>query len=152
MDYPKDMNMNTSNEIFNNQRFLENYMDVESGKFNFGLDTLKRISLILARITMICELPPTKTRQRLHIDAVKSYFSEAGILISLKQDKNSVAALEKYSKEVDNLKPASIIRKGKKEIYYDPKLEMRLFQLRREIGIVLKEYYMPIKEYDEDDY
>lgn len=125
-------------------------MDVNEGKFNFGIDTLQRISQTLQRIKLICELPPTIHRQRLHIDAIKNYYADASVLMSL-QDA-SAKFIPQYSTEIDNLKITSRIVKGKKIEGYDPNLERRLQQIKREIAIILNKYYMPVKEYDEDDY
>ena len=60
--------------------------------------------------------------------------------------------LKKYALEIDNLKLSSKIIKGKRITFYDPRLEQRLYQIVREIGILINYYYMPKKEYDEDEY
>ena len=127
-----------------------NIMETNEGKFNFGVDTLQRISQTLTRIKLICELPPTIHRQRLHIDAVKSFFSDAGVLMSLSEKSRN--ELTKYSKEVDELKIPSKIIRGKQIQFYDYRLERRLYQIVREVAIVLNKYYMPTKDYDEDEY
>lgn len=125
-------------------------MEGDQGKFNFGVDTLRRMSNTLERIKMICELPPTVGRQRLHLDAVKSYFQDASVLMSLKE--SNEAKLKQYCLEIDNLKLSSRLIRGKIITSYDPGLDKRLFQIIRELGIILQDYYMPKKEYDEDDY
>ena len=125
-------------------------METNEGKFNFGIDTLQRISQTLSRIKMICELPPNLTRQRLHIDAVKTFFSDAGVLMSLSKD--TKGDLSKYSKEIDNLQLSTRTIRGKRIVFYDINLEKRLFQIVREISIILNKYYMTVKYYDEVEY
>lgn len=122
----------------------------EEGKFNFGVDTLRRISNTLERIKLIRELPANITRQRLHIDAVQSFFQDAAVLMSLKTEHSQ--DLIKYQKEIDGLRLSSRMIRGRQKIFYNSQLETRLNQIVREVSIVLNTYFMPKKEYDDDDY
>lgn len=124
---------------------------MDEGKFNFGVDTLQRISRTLDRIKLVCEMPPTTFRQRLHIDEVQNYYSDAGILLAKKYGENN-PIVKKYTEEVDSLKLTCKTSKGKRVEIFDKKLEIRLRQIVREVGILIGDYYMPSKDEDEDDY
>lgn len=124
--------------------------DTEHGeaKFNMGIATLERIHTSLEKIRWIFGNLSGIQKQQLHINEVKILFMNiAPLLIPvLEFDKdNGEKIIKKYEEEVDGLKLKSKIYKGRATIYYDAKLETRLFQLVREWELKLTKYFMPKK-------
>lgn len=111
--------------------------DIEA-KFNFAVATLERIHISLEKIRWGFEVLGGIPRQRFHIDQVKILFMNMTPL--LKKDKVNV-----YAKEVDGLKLKVKIHRGRQVIFYDNKLEARLFEIVREWSLELEKYFVPRK-------
>ena len=122
--------------------------DHGEAKFNMGVATLERIHTSLEKIRWIFGTLSGIQKQQLHINEVKILFMNvAPLLIPILEDDkdNGKNNIKKYEEEVDGLKLKSKIFKGRATIYYDLKLETRLFQLVREWELKLTKYFMPKK-------
>ena len=119
--------------------------DHREARFNMAVATLQRIHISLEKIRWGFEFLNGITKQRFHINQVKILFMNATPLLEEK-------LVKKYETEVDGLKLKSKVARGRPIIFYDIKLEARLFELVREWTLELKKYFMPSKVDDGDDY
>ena len=110
--------------------------DGQEARFNMGIATLERIHTSLEKIRWGFEVLVGLPRQRFHIDQVKILFMNVAPL--LKQTK-----VEEYQDNIDGLKLKSKIVRGRKVVYYDIKLEAKLFKIVREWTRELEKYFMP---------
>lgn len=112
--------------------------ETQEAKFNMGIATLERIHTSLERIRWGFESMSGIPKQTYHINQVKILFMNVTPL--LKKD-----MVEKYQEEIDGLILKSKVCRGRQVIFYDPKLESRLFKIVREWTIHLERYFMPKK-------
>ncbi len=110
--------------------------DGQEARFNMGIATLERIHTSLEKIRWGFELLHGLPRQRFHIDQVKILFMNVTPL--LKEEK-----VKEYAGEIDKLKLKSRVARGRHVVFYDQKLEARLFEIVREWTIELERYFMP---------
>ncbi len=119
--------------------------DQRETKFNMAVATLQRIHISLEKIRWAFEFLDGIPKQKFHMNQVKILFMNVTPLL----EENKV---QKYQKEIDGLKLRTKTFRGRKVIFYDNKLEARLFQIVREWTLDLKKYFMPSKMDDGDDY
>ncbi len=119
--------------------------DNRETRFNMAVATLHRIHTSLEKIRWGFEFLQGIPKQRFHINQVKILFMNATPLLEEKK-------VEQYKKEVDALKLKSKLSRGRQVIFYDEKLESRLFEIVREWTLELKKYFMPSKVDEGDDY
>ena len=137
--------------MFKNTLILSLFMGGEDGqdnreaKFNMAVATLQRIHISLEKIRWGFEVLSGITKQRYHLDQVKILFMNAAPLLKKKK-------VEEYQDEIDGLKLKSKIFRGRPVIFYDLKLEARLFKIVREWTLELQKYFMPSSVDDGDDY
>ena len=112
--------------------------EIQEAKFNFGVATLERIHTSLEKIRWGFEFLNGIPRQRFHIDQVKILFMNATPLLKKEN-------VKKYEEEIDGLKLKSKVMRGRQIIFYDQKLEVRLFEIVREWTLILEKYFMPKK-------
>lgn len=123
----------------------EGEVDTREAKFNMAIATLQRIHISLEKIRWGFEVLRGITRQEYHINQVKILFMNATPLLQGKK-------VTQYEKEVDGLKLSTRTQRGRKVIFYDIKLEARLFKIVREWELELEKYFMPSKVDDGDEY
>ncbi len=124
---------------------IEEGEDKRETRFNMAVATLQRIHISLEKIRWGFEVLKGIPKQDYHINQVKILFMNATPLL----EENKV---KKYQKEVDGLKLKERLYKGRNLVFYDYKLEARLFEIVREWQLELKKYFMPSKVDDGDDY
>ena len=112
--------------------------ETKEAKFNMGIATLERIHISLEKIRWCFEVLRGIPKQNFHINQVKILFMNMTPL--LRESK-----VEEYEKEIDKLKLKEKVVRGKKLIFYDYKLESRLFEIVREWTLELEKYFMPRK-------
>ena len=112
--------------------------EIQEAKFNMGIATLERIHTSLEKIRWGFEFLNGIPKQRFHINQVKILFMYMTPL--LKKEK-----VDKHKDEIDGLKLKSKISRGRSVIFYDEKLEARLFELVRLWTLDLEKYFMPKK-------
>ena len=120
-------------------------LENKEAKFNMAVATLQRIHISLERIRWGFEALGGIPRQRFHINQVKILFMNATPLL---EDEK----VNKYKKEVDDLKLKTKLVRGRKMEFYDPKLEARLFEIVRIWTLDLKKYFMPSMVDEGEDY
>ena len=119
--------------------------DQRETKFNMAIATLQRIHISLEKIRWGFEFLEGIPKQKFHINQVKILFMNATPLLEEKK-------VLQYQKEVDGFSLKTKTFRGRKVVFYDNKLEARLFQIVREWTLGLKKYFMPSKLDDGDDY
>ncbi len=128
--------------MFKNDLILFFNMDREGetneAKFNMGIATLERIHISLEKIRWGFESLRGIPKQDYHINQVKILFMNATPLLE-------ESKVKQYQKEVDGLKLKERLYKGRNLVFYDSKLEARLFEIVREWQLELKKYFMPKK-------
>ena len=108
----------------------------QEARFNMGIATLERIHTSLEKIRWGFEFLSGIPKQRYHINQVKILFMNVAPLLKLKK-------VEEYQDEIDGLKLKSKVSRGRQVIFYDQKLEARLFKIVREWTLELEKYFMP---------
>ncbi len=108
----------------------------QEARFNMGIATLERIHISLEKIRWGFEVLQGLPRQRFHIDQVKILFMNVTPLLKPERVKH-------YEDQIDGLKLKSKIVRGRKVVYYDEKLEAKLFKIVREWTRDLEKYFMP---------
>lgn len=108
----------------------------QEARFNMGIATLERIHTSLEKIRWGFEFLHGIPRQRFHIDQVKILFMNMAPLLKSKK-------VDEYKDDIDNLKLKSKLIRGRQVVFYDQKLEARLFGIVREWTLELEKYFMP---------